>query len=663
MKISDVIHRIGVLIGVLVLAAGTVLLFVPGVATTIPFNLLVADVASLGALILGFWVIRTRYRTTLTQTVVPDVEYQLLTPTPGDEIDNLIYRMTMLREGTIQIREQIHERIENVAATVIANRHGCSHEDAIALLNDGSWTENDLAASFFGATGRGGRSSSLVDQLQSRFTDKKSAYERQLLETVTAIESVGDALEGTDEGVPENGTRDDDAESPRAMAPIGFGSENDGEQITDTVRYRSLLRTHHWTGISAFALIALAVGIIGSQPALILGSAVGIALAGYARVGTPPPLSELEVTRTVSDESPSPGDEIDVTVTVENTGSSFFADLKLIDRIPPMMRVVDGSARLGTVLRPGRTATFRYTLVVERGDHTWPLQVIGRDVSGAIEREAYIEPETMVSCVPPLVTTAEMPVRLQTSVYAGEVETRTGGEGLEFYSVRDYQPGDPKRRIDWKTYARTREFTTIDFREEHAARVVLLFDARSSSYVSRSPGEKHAMDQSIEAGFDAFASLYDQGHLIGIAAFNGIPCWLGPNTGQLHLQRVRRLFVEHPALTPLPPSIAEKEEGRYVDPMIHIRRQLPQNTQIFLFSPLTDHYTYEVARRLNGAGHLVTVISPDPTAKRTVGQRIARLERSVRIKQLRDHGIRVVDWNTDRSLPLELEQARRRWKA
>ena len=122
MKLSDLLHRIGVVVGVLVLFAGVALLFAPGVATQLPFNLLVADIAALFAFILGVWVVRTRYRTLVTQTAVPDVEYPLLTSTPGDEIDDLIYRMTQLREGTIQIREQIHERIEKVATTVIANR-------------------------------------------------------------------------------------------------------------------------------------------------------------------------------------------------------------------------------------------------------------------------------------------------------------------------------------------------------------------------------------------------------------------------------------------------------------------------------------------------------------------------------------------------------------
>jgi len=649
------LHWIGLALAASVLGAGVVALFAPGLAAALPVSMLVADVAALGAVVLSAWVARERYHGRENWTAVPDVEFSLCTPAPGDEIDDLVYRLTELREGTTEYRQRIHDRVTEIAIAVLMYRYDYSREEAIEQLRDGDWTENDSAAEFI-TSGGSGEEPPLVEQVRQRLSDEESAYERQLRAAIDAVEEASGFFDGDD------APSEDDPETERCMDPEGVIDADAGERVTEDVRYVNALRTYHWRGITAFALSAVAVGVLSSQPAILLASVVGVAVAGYARVASPPRLSGLEVTRDVSDEAPVPGDEVEVTVTVENAGDTLLSDLRLVDRLPPAMRVVDGSPRLGTALRPGGTATISYTVVAERGEHSWPLQVIGRDVSGAVEREALVDVETGLSCVPRLRTVADMPVRLQTSAYAGEVETKSGGDGLEFFSVRDYQPGDPKRRIDWKTFARTGEFSTIDFREERAARVVLLFDARESTYVSNTPGEKHALDSAVDVASDVFASLNDQGHLIGIAAFNGIPCWLGPDSGELHVQRVRQLFAEHPALTSLPPDLAEVEEGRYVDPMIHIRRQLPENTQIFLFSPLTDQHTYEVARRLNGAGHLVTIVSPDLTASRTVGQRLARLERLVRIKQLRDHGIRVVDWSEERPFTLELEHARRRWQ-
>lgn len=656
MDAKTLVHTIGLLVAGTVLAAGVVLLFTAGLANSVPLNLIGADIAALLAVLLAVWVLRTRYRASPNWTIVPAIESTLRTPTPGTDIDDLIYKLTALREGTIEYRDRIHDRISEIAVAVLMGRQNISEEQAAAQIEDGSWADSDLAASFFRTKGKGSKSS-VVDRVKRRLTGGQTMYERQVLETVREIESVSGFFD--DDQQPET----DEANLDRGMSPVGLDDGDDDQQITETVRYRSLIETHHWTGITAFAFLALSLGILSSQPPVILASALGMGVAGYSRMTSAPELANLDVTRVVSDETPEPGDEIEVTVTVENAGDSFLSDLRLIDRVPSTMQVVDGSARLGTALSAGDTASFTYRLVVDRGDHSWPVQVIARGLSSSVEREAFVDADTEISCVPRLKTVADMPVRMQTSMFPGGVQTKTGGEGLEFHSIRDYQPGDPQSRIDWKSFARTGEFSTIDFRKEHAARVVLMFDARDSSYVSREPGEKHALNTSVDAAYDVFASLYDQGHLIGIAAFNGISCWLGPSTGTMHLQRVRHLFSEHPALSTLPPAYADKEEGRYVDPMTHIRRQLPSNSQIFLFSPLTDHYTYEVARRLNGAGHLVTIISPDPTAARTVGQRIARLERIVRINQLRDYGIRIIDWDTDRPLDLELEFARRRWQA
>lgn len=654
MNPNELLHRLGILVGVVVLGGGIVLVFIPDVALALPFNLLLADVAALGAVILGVWTARTRYRTNPAWVQVPDIEFPLATPTPGDELDDLIYRLTRLREGTIEHRERIFERLREVAIAVIQQREKASPEEAANRLESGTWTDDERARAFFASEGKGGRPS-LRRRLKGRFMAIETAYERRLDAAVSALERLGGY--GTAE-VPE-----EEPERVRAMDPVHARQDETGERITETVSYRQLLHTHHWVGMSAFAFAALAVGLIASRPAVLMASALGIALAGYARLGPAPELAGLEVTRSVSDPTPAPGEELEVTVTIENAGETWLPDLRVIDRVPPMMEVIDGSPRLATALRPGEEARLQYQVVPERGEYAWPVQAIGRDVAGSLEREALIETATTVRCVPRLRSVVEMPARVQTSAFAGEMQTETGGEGLEFYSVRDYQPSDPLSRIDWKSFAKTGEFTTVDLREERAAKVVLLFDGRPSSYVSTRPGEKHALEMAIDAAAEIFASLYDRSHLIGIAAFNGIPCWLGPGTGATHVERVRNLFVTHPALSPLPPALAEEEEGRYVDPMVHIRRQLPSNTQIFLLSPLTDHFTYEVARQLNGAGHLITIISPDPTNANTIGQRIARLERIVRIEGLRNHGIRVIDWEPDRPLALELQHARKRWSA
>jgi uncharacterized protein (DUF58 family) len=253
-----------------------------------------------------------------------------------------------------------------------------------------------------------------------------------------------------------------------------------------------------------------------------------------------------------------------------------------------------------------------------------------------------------------------MPVRAQTTQYSGDVETEQGGPGLEFHSVREYREGDPMNRINWKRYARTGEFSTVDFRQEKAASITLLFDTRESAFVAPGPGKANAVDLGVAAATNVFTSLYDAGNLVGVAAFDTVPCWLSAGAGSEHLERAKRLFATHPALSPVPPS-KQNIEGTYIDPMTHVRRQLPTNSQVFLFTPLADDYAAETARRLDSAGHLVTIISPDTTNDETVGQRLATLERRVRLNELRERGIRAIDWDPEDRLGLQFERAQARW--
>jgi len=656
-----------------VLAGGAAVMVDSSLSSVVPVGLVAAGIVALLAFILALWIARQRNTDGMNHTTVTDPELPLFTPAPGADIDDMLYRLTALRQGTLKYRENIKERLGEAAIAVISHRDDLTREQAAAQLQDGSWTEKPYASAFFTEKTRA-PSQSLFAKL---FGSERSPYAQVVEQTVDAIIEKAALAETAEPNAPaqtqrslggrlsailSGDTDDDDALGSRRRKSPAEATREDGELVADGVRYWGLYQTNHWKGIMGFALAAAAVGIFMYQPGILLASAVGVGLAAYARAGSPPPVANLDVTRQLSDESPAPGDTVDVTVTVSNEGDSFFPDLRLIDRVPGTMRVVGESPRMATALRAGDSATFSYTLVAGRGEHSWPVQVLGRNSSGAIEREATIDADTVMNAVPRLKTTATTPTRSQTSVLAGQVNTDIGGSGLEFYSVREYRPGDPMKRINWKRHAKTGELATIDFRQERAAQVVLLFDSRKSAYVSPEADAAHAVDHSVDAAGEVFASLFDDGNLVGVAAFDTVPCWLSPGAGDDHEERARRLFSEHPAISPLPPELTDAD-GQYVDPMTHVRRQLPANAQIMLFSPLCDDYAAEVARRLNSLGHLVTVVSADPTNDRTLGERLARVERAMRVNFLREQGIRVVDWDTEETLGLELERARQRWTA
>lgn len=409
--------------------------------------------------------------------------------------------------------------------------------------------------------------------------------------------------------------------------------------------------THRWYGVAAVALIAAGAGVAASRPALLLAGVVGVAYAAYARSGAAPAV-DLEIERELSTDEPDPGGTVVVTLRARNAGP-FLPDLRLVDGVPGALSVTGGSPRFGTALRSGKVVAFDYELGAERGRHDFdPVTVVARDASGATEREMEIDVPTSLTCVPRLVESSmRVPLRAQTAQYTGPVATDTGGSGVEFFATREYRPGDAMTRIDWNRLARTGQLSTVEYREERMATVVLAVDARAPSYEG---ADDHALERSVDAAGRIAASLLDAGHLVGIGALGTEPCFLAPGTGEEHRTRIERTLAMHPALAPTPPTRTVIVAQRVRE----LRRRLPANAQVVLLTPLLDDYAVALVGRLQASGHATTVVSPDVTAEDTPGRRLAHLERRLRVNRLRGSHVPVIDWEPDERLERAMAVAR-----
>ena len=74
-------------------------------------------------------------------------------------------------------------------------------------------------------------------------------------------------------------------------------------------------------------------------------------------------------------------------------------------------------------------------------------------------------------------------------LFAGHYHSTFKGQGIEFEEVREYQPGDDVRTIDWNVTARQGKPFVNRFREERELTVMLLVDvSRSQEFVRRVVG-------------------------------------------------------------------------------------------------------------------------------------------------------------------------------
>lgn len=72
--------------------------------------------------------------------------------------------------------------------------------------------------------------------------------------------------------------------------------------------------------------------------------------------------------------------------------------------------------------------------------------------------------------------------RMVMDVFCGQYQSVFKGRGMEFDEVREYQPGDEVRSIDWNITARMGHLYVKKFIEERELTVMLLLDLSASSY-------------------------------------------------------------------------------------------------------------------------------------------------------------------------------------
>src|SRR5688572_7089240 len=95
--------------------------------------------------------------------------------------------------------------------------------------------------------------------------------------------------------------------------------------------------------------------------------------------------------------------------------------------------------------------------------------------------------------------------RLVRRLFLGEYHSVFRGRGLEFSEVREYEPGDEVRLIDWNVTARMGTPYIKKFVEERELILYLLVDVSPSSGFSSTPATKREMAAEI-ATLLAFAA-------------------------------------------------------------------------------------------------------------------------------------------------------------
>ena len=139
--------------------------------------------------------------------------------------------------------------------------------------------------------------------------------------------------------------------------------------------------------------------------------------------------------------------------------------------------------------------------------------------------------------------------RLATQQLSGNYTSVFKGQGLAFREVREYQPGDDVRTIDWNVSARMNSTYVKVFVEEREMTVMLVVDASHSQRFGTRGGTKARLAAEVSA-LCAFSAIKHNDRVGLILGTDMIEKIVPPKKGQKHVMRVVREILgakpEHP---------------------------------------------------------------------------------------------------------------------
>ena len=135
---------------------------------------------------------------------------------------------------------------------------------------------------------------------------------------------------------------------------------------------------------------------------------------------------------------------------------------------------------------------------------------------------------------------------LSRNIFAGEYHSAFKGRGIVFSEVREYQPGDDIRTIDWKVTARFNNPYIKLFQEERELTLMLIIDVSGSESFGSKQWFKREMITEIAAVL-AFSAIQNNDK-IGVIFFSDkIEKFIPPQKGKMHvLQIIRELLNFEP---------------------------------------------------------------------------------------------------------------------
>ena len=372
--------------------------------------------------------------------------------------------------------------------------------------------------------------------------------------------------------------------------------------------------------------------------------------------------SDLEITRTINGTETTmanvyKGDDVIVELTISNNSYRRTQQLEVFDNVPHEMKMRQGINQMRMNLGPGQSTRIKYRVRCPlRGHYTLgPVSVRYRNAFNLFANESKVQDRTDITVFPQVREIEEALLRSDVpKMYTGATTLKTPGPGMEFYSLREYLPGDAFRSINWKAFARTGELMVNEKRRDAVTDVFIILDTRDVSRIGT------VLKNPLEMGTIAAASVSNyfirRRDSVALVTYGDRMDYLPPETGDKQGYKVLSNLAAVRAKGSMPLQAVTNA----------MSSRMSRGSPVFIISSLEgDGTTLPAIRNLAGRGHEVIVLSPSSIDLERLISRIPRmsyevlkLERQNRLTAISGYGAKVIDWMPDVELSQALLQVR-----
>ena len=327
---------------------------------------------------------------------------------------------------------------------------------------------------------------------------------------------------------------------------------------------------------------------------------------------------------------------------IKNTGLGI-GFVEIYDSLPPQSRIIKGSNYTLLYMKPWQEVSFEYSLKLPlRGHyHLGPVKMRVKDAFDLFYSERIEESIHSFSVFPQIEVLEQQVITSRApKLLSGAMPLNVIGTGTEFYSLREFVPGDSLRSVNWKALAKKGKMMVNETVREDVMDVILLVDAREVSAVGG--GKDTPLEMSCRAAATYAKQLLDERNNVALMVYGDTIDRIDLDRGEHHLFKILT------GLSSAKPQGNLKLEIVMKDLLPH----LPSGSPIILFSSLDDDHTIsEAFTSTISRGFTITTISPSSLEFEERMKRIpmeplliAKIERDNMISELRSFGLQVGDW-------------------